>query len=433
MGALRHVGITFEQVGIGRSVGLREIDAGHLRAFADQVDRDFEVVLRDRSQFGHRLGVVEVDFGGTHQDPVAARGTRRGRVGGRADELDRFVAGVRREGVARDGRGLHLLVARTEDGLRHARIAALRLLAVRHRLPALLVGEARAVGHEVVVHEAAREARAAELDVVGHRVRDAEGFVVAAAEHHLAGLGVLRVEKFAVGFRSLLVEIEGRVGDELLGRGGRLPEVFVGVGHAVILAERPLVERCAAGVGQRGPFRHAGVAALPRARKVSGREVEIFQHAVHHVAAVVARLVDVGVGRAEHVVVIGHIAVGAHFEEVEVGAEEPGHGLVFGGQRSVGTLVEVFEQVVDPAQCAERPGLRGGVAAAGDVVAQPVVDLVVGVVDADVGRFEVVVVELVAPQGEIGLVLEILFGRKLVFGEHRQVAAADAQCDGSES
>ena len=45
----------------------------------------------------------------------------------------------------------------------------------------------------------------------------------------------------------------------------------------------------------------------------------------------------------------------------------------------------------------------------------------------------VVVVELVAPQGEIGLVLEILFGRKLVFGEHRQVAAADAQCDGSES
>ena len=70
---------------------------------------------------------------------------------------------------------------------------------------------------------------------------------------------------------------------------------------------------------------------------------------------------------------------------------------------------------------------------ASDVVAQSVVDLVVAVVDSDIGRFEVVAVKLVAPQREIGLVGEILVGSEFVLGEHRQVAAADAQGDGSES
>ena len=92
----RHVGIAClrgRKVRVGVGVGLGHVQIGHAHAVAQLLDRQVDVVLRQRAQLGLGFGVVEVDFGRAddRQVGVGEVVTVGTEVGG-SDELDGLVA-----------------------------------------------------------------------------------------------------------------------------------------------------------------------------------------------------------------------------------------------------------------------------------------------------------------------------------------------------
>ena len=196
----------------------------------------------------------------------------------------------------------------------------------------------------------------------------------------------------------------------------------------MVFPERPLIQGGAARKGDGGPLGDAGVAGFPAGRQVLIGEIEVLEDLVHDESAVVPGLVQVRIVGIEDLVVPGDVAVGLDALEIEVAAEETGHGLIFGPHGGVLALVEVLEHEVDVPQAGEAPALGRGVPRARDIGGEAVVDLVVAVVGADVGPAEVVHVEIVRPQDEVGLVPEGLLRGRLVLGKEGQVAAEGKGC-----
>jgi len=93
----------------------------------------------------------------------------------------------------------------------------------------------------------------------------------------------------------------------------------------------------------------------------------------------VAGTLQLGVGRTEGLGIPGHVAEALHLLEIEVGAEETGHGVVAVADVGVLAVARVFEQGVELAQVGPRPAAaRGGNRAAvahfgGDFVLHDVV------------------------------------------------------------
>ena len=345
-------------------------------------------------------------------------------MGRRRDEFDRLVTRHRGH-VVRRGCAFALGdVSRAEHRLRHARIAACGLLGVEHRFVALLFGEARAVGHQIVVHETAREARRRIADVELYAVGEVQPLeIVETGQNDFALLGVVAAKEVAVRLRALLVERVSAFGDERRRGVGGLLQVFVGVGQAAVFAPRTFVERGARLEGQRRPAGHAGYVLV--AREHVDRVVEVGHHVVHDDAAILAGLFQqLFLLGTDHRVVPGHVAVTAHLHVVEIGAEEIGHAVVFGAGRLVGAVVGVLQVIVDLAQGSPGPAaFVGGHAGSRDHVAHALVHHVVGVEPRGaVGGVEQRV-ELIGPQAEVHFRLEIGLRGDLVFGNEGQVAA----------
>ena len=91
-----HVGVAClrgRKVRVGVGVGVIHVQIGHAYAVAQLLDRQVDVVLRQRTQLGFGFGVVEVDLGRADDRQVGVRevvpvGTE---IGG-SDELDGLVA-----------------------------------------------------------------------------------------------------------------------------------------------------------------------------------------------------------------------------------------------------------------------------------------------------------------------------------------------------
>ena len=160
----RHVGVAClrgRKVRVGVGVGLGHVQIGHASSVAQLLDRQVDVVLRQRAQLGFGFGVVEIDLGRADDRQVGVRevvtvGTE---IGGR-DELDGLVARhAGRKARHFDLGGVDARVTRRADRLRQTRIAVLALVPELHRFPARLVREARAVGHQIAGDDLARQAR----------------------------------------------------------------------------------------------------------------------------------------------------------------------------------------------------------------------------------------------------------------------------------
>ena len=214
-------------------------------------------------------------------------------------------------------------------------------------------------------------------------MEDAQRRIIVAGEDDLDALRVLRGEQVAVagGRSGRGVERIAAVGDEFLGCVGGLfeipfPVVFVAV-DAVVLAERAFEEAEARLERQRRPFRHAVEIAF--GRQIADGEVDVLDHALHDEFARVAGTLQLGVGRTEGLGIPGHVAEALHLLEIEVGAEETGHGVVAVADVGVLAVARVFEQGVELAQVGPRPAAaRGGNRAAvahfgGDFVLHDVV------------------------------------------------------------
>ena len=355
-----------------------------------------------------------------------------------------MVAGDRVRQVRRQlGRGSDTRVSRRADGLGQARVAVRTLLLELHGFPAGLVRESRTVGHQVAVDDLARHARFAVRGADGVEigvVEDAQRRIIVAGEDDLDALRVLRGEQVAVagGRSGRGVERIAAVGDEFLGCVGGLfeipfPVVFVAV-DAVVLAERAFEEAEARLERQRRPFRHAVEIAF--GRQIADGEVDVLDHALHDEFARVEGTLQLGVGRTEGLGIPGHVAEALHLLEIEVGAEETGHGVVAVADVGVLAVARVFEQGVELAQVGPRPAAaRGGNRAAvahfgGDFVLHDVV--VAFVVKAVAGEDRV---EGVAEGLQLVFVREEGLGRHLrqrifvepVFARRKRQGAAYGQ------
>ena len=104
-------------------VGLREREIRDTGPLAQRIDRQFYVVLGQRSQFGFRLGIVEKHLGGAEQRQVVRRSVVR-IVLGRLQVFHQLVTGHRRGEVrGRFGRIVHTLVTGCADRLSEAAVA----------------------------------------------------------------------------------------------------------------------------------------------------------------------------------------------------------------------------------------------------------------------------------------------------------------------
>ena len=266
--------------------------------------------------------------------------------------LDRMVARAGHLPVGRIGHraaaDLHL-VRGADDRLRHAGVAAVEFVDEVDGLVAVDVGEGRALGREVGVHELLGHG---DLGAVGRRIVIPAGFVegrkllaVFAAEDHLLGQQPGAGEQRAVGgLHVARHEREGTFVHDLLGcRGGFAQELVVGVVDVVlprlvgrrlarmVLAEGAFVETYARLEGQRHPLVDQGRAfrVFGVGKAVGAGEGEVFEHFVHDVFAAVAGFgQSLLVAGRDREVVPRHGAEGPHLVVVEPCAPEAGHAFV---------------------------------------------------------------------------------------------------------
>ena len=278
--------------------------------------------------------------------------------------LDRVVAGVR----VREGRRpcdlcarLNTLVAGRANGLRQPRVAPLGLLLKGHRLVACPVGERRTVNVQIAVDELSDEAephaggRAGEdpIRLMPYRKR---GALQVGQQYLLHNRHITRehLPVRVVHTRSRVQAVALAVHQNLR-RIGRLVQEPVRralqIELGVVLPERPFKE-CHTGFQRErhvlGDQRARGVVGR---RDVGDREVEVFQHLVHHHRTRVAAAIERGVGDGERLVDPGHIAVALHLLEVEPRAEETRHaGVVVPGPLGERRVGVVLQKVVDAPQ-----------------------------------------------------------------------------------
>ena len=332
---------------------------------------------------------------------------------------------------------LHL-VRGADDRLRHAGVAAVEFVDEVDGLIAVDVGEGRALGREVGVHELLGHG---DLGTVGRRIVIPAGFVegrkflaVFAAEDHLLRQQPGAGEQRAVGgLHVARHEREGTFVHDLLGcRGGFAQELVVGVVDVVlprlvgrrlarmVLAEGAFVERGAGLHGAGGVFAQAVErVARPVVGQVRDGAVEVLHDLLHHESAAVARPFERSpVVRRNHEVVIGDVAVFAHLFEVEQRAEEIGHAVVALADRLVGAVARTFEVVVDVTQvgpCACAPVFGGRGARALLYGAEVLGDLDVGDLNGiGVGTCEETV-EAVGPKLQLRFARKERIGRKVRF------------------
>ena len=372
------VGHGIEEIGLHVGVGLVRDDRGHAGTAAQQRDGLIPYRGVHFAQLGLRLGVVQQHLGiAEDRQRIPARGLRQHVVGIVVDRpLDRMVARAGHLPVGRiepfAAADLHL-VGRADDRLRHAGVTAVELADEVDGLVTVDVGERRAPGREVGVHELLGHG---DLGTVGRRIVVPAGLVerrellaVLTAEDHLLREQPGAGEERAVG--GLHIARDERIGSlvhDLLGGGSGLAQEFVVgvilglprfVGRRlarVVLAEGAFIEadarlegQCHPLVDERRAFREFGVGEA-----VGACEGEVFQHFVHDVLAAVSgfhhRFLVAGRDRE---VVPGHGAEGLHLVVVEPGAPETGDALVVVVDLVAHTplaLVHIVEHVVHAAK-----------------------------------------------------------------------------------
>ena len=301
-------------------------------------------------------------------------------LGCRRDELDRFVSCHRRHVVRRDRLLAFGDVARTEYGLCHTGVASGGLFGVGHRFVSLFFGEARTVGHEVMVHETARETCCGVADVELYVVGEIQSFeVVDAGQNDLFLFGVVAAKEIPIGFRSLLVERVAAFGDEgRCGVGGQL-QILVGIGQIPVFAPRAFVEGDTRFESQGRPTGYAGDILF--AGQHFDCVFEVVHHVIHDDAAIFAGLFQqLLLFGADDLLVPGYVAVAEYLLVVEIGAEEVGHAVVLGADGFVGAVMRIRQIVVDFAQGGPGPTFFvGGHAGSRYYVAHALVDHIVGI------------------------------------------------------
>ena len=342
----------------------------HSGAVAEFVDGHVEVVLGQGAGIGLGLCVVEVNFGGTHDDQVHIAVVVLILVES-GDILVRMISGEGHLEV-RGGCGFlaHALVTGSADARGKTGIAVLALGGEVHGFPAGLVGETGAILAKVTGSQFPGHCGAAH-GTDGHAVASAvHGTVcpvVVAGDNHLVGqlCGVIGMEKLEVAGMQAVAAAVDEIGRNLCAL-IQIPLVALGIGRkscqgrisSVIFAEGAFEKEHPGLQGHGGPLGHL-ISALGGGQ-LCNCEIEVFDHLVYDELAAVAGLVELcGFGGTDGFVVPRHIAEALDFREVEICAEETCESLVLGAHNLILAVGEFLYESVDIAEGGPAPAAAG--------------------------------------------------------------------------